>query len=267
MKSKFTDSVMYDSKTKTVVSVRDGILEYHGAELGIEPFGKVFKVYRSPETTHDIAAKMVNIPVTNGHIELTDIIPSRLKEGFVLDSVFVEMEDTEGSTTVKIRNKVTISDSLLNSIRDGKKELSLGYNADLVETDIEGCDYEQKNIEPHHLAVVEAGRCGNMCTFLDGKKREIMSFISFGDNEINDALNLNRMGVSKTEEALFETEDDLKQARRDLARTDDERLYDVVSELEDKVKVLKRHLGGPAQRIKDSAPTFASFSDRKIGTK
>ncbi|MFY4744069.1 hypothetical protein ACOTVX_11355, partial [Aliarcobacter butzleri] len=30
-------------------------------------------------------------------------------------------------------------------------------------------DFEQLNIKPHHLGIVEVGRCGDVCEFKDGK--------------------------------------------------------------------------------------------------
>ncbi len=48
-----------------------------------------------------------------------------------------------------------------------KKQLSLGYSADIVPHS--EYDFEQIDINPHHLAVVENGRCGPLCCFLDRK--------------------------------------------------------------------------------------------------
>ena len=47
---------------------------------------------------------------------------------------------------------------MLDTLNAGKKELSLGYDARLIPSD--KYDFEQRDIVPHHLAVVEAGRCG-----------------------------------------------------------------------------------------------------------
>jgi hypothetical protein len=49
----------------------------------------------------------------------------------------------------------------------GKNELSLGFKANLIEHD--EYDFEQTELEPHHLAVIERGRCGTACRFIDQK--------------------------------------------------------------------------------------------------
>ena len=47
----------------------------------------------------------------------------------------------------------------------GKNQLSLGYFAETKDHDL--YDFEQVNIVPHHLAIVEKGRCGTVCKFND----------------------------------------------------------------------------------------------------
>ena len=46
----FSDAVTYDGQMKAAISVRDGVLEYLGSELGMSPADKIFYVYRSPAT-------------------------------------------------------------------------------------------------------------------------------------------------------------------------------------------------------------------------
>jgi hypothetical protein len=43
----FNDAVEYDGAMKAAISVRDGVLEYLGSELGMEPAERIFFVYRS----------------------------------------------------------------------------------------------------------------------------------------------------------------------------------------------------------------------------
>ena len=49
----FIDSL--NTEKRTVISIRDGVQEYLGLELGLEPFDKVFKIYRSPETIRRVS--------------------------------------------------------------------------------------------------------------------------------------------------------------------------------------------------------------------
>jgi len=149
---------------KKVVSVRDGIQEYLGAEIGKEPFDKVFKIYRSPETIKEASAKMIGIPLTDDHIELEDKIPLDKFLGVVITSEIKPLENNDTLTTISVENEVFLKNMLL---LEGKNQLSLGYYADLVESEDPNYDFEQVNIIPHHLAIVENARCGDSCKFKD----------------------------------------------------------------------------------------------------
>lgn len=160
----FADLASYSETDKTAISVRDGVLEYLGAELGLEPADKVFTVYRSPATIANAAYKIPGIPVTDEHIGIDGPAPdtgSKVTESEVIDAI-----DEHTSSRLAVRNKLSMNDAALALIKD-KRQLSLGYEADLVPHS--RWDFEQLNIVPHHLAAVPAGRCGPLCSFLDRK--------------------------------------------------------------------------------------------------
>lgn len=174
IKKQFNDIASYSLKDKTAVSVRDGVLEYLGLELGLEPRDKVFTVYRSPATIANAAYAMSGIPLTDEHISLDMPAPdtgSMVSESFIIDQI-----DEATNSRLAIRNKLKISDSI-GSVLEKKNQLSLGYFASLVEHS--KWDYEQVDIVPHHLAAVESGRCGPLCSFIDRKS-------------IGDSMKLNR---------------------------------------------------------------------------
>lgn len=159
----FTDKIAYDTDSKKCISVRDGVQEYYGAEIGLEPSNKIFTVYRSPETIKDASAKMEGLPLTIGHVSLdTPPIPS----GSVITSSIIDLLDNTTSTTVAVENMLKLNDEMKQIEH---KEFSLGYYADIVPHSGE-FDYEQIGIIPHHLALVEAGRCGSVCSFSDSNK-------------------------------------------------------------------------------------------------
>lgn len=164
----FRDSAVFDPKERTAISVRDGVLEYLGAELGMVPADRIVRVYRSPATIANTAMKMRGIPITDEHVSLD--LPAPSSGGFVADAELMDAHDPATASTIAIRNKLAISDTLGMAVEAGKRELSLGYMADLVpyEGD-EDFDFEQRNIAPHHLATVERGRCGSTCSFIDRK--------------------------------------------------------------------------------------------------
>lgn len=181
----FTDRLPFDTATKTVVSVRDGVQEYMGAEIGQEPADKVFTVYRSPATVGNIALDMASLPLTDNHIEVGGDVPNPV--GKVLDAKLVDLKDDAVSATLGVRNGVELNDTMLGLVESGKRELSLGYNARLVPHDT--YDFEQLDIAPHHLAVVDAGRCGSACSFIDNETDAMK--ITFLDEDGN--LNLEEM--------------------------------------------------------------------------
>ncbi len=164
----FTQEVSFiDSSNiekKTVISIRDGIQEYLGLELGLEPFDKVFKIYRSPETIRALKDKLIGIPLIENHIEPIGDIKESLKKGQILNSEEVENIDNSLDSTLAIRNEITL---FKDKLEFNHKQLSLGYTAQMVPS--AEYDFEQLNIKPHHLGIVEVGRCGDVCEFKDEK--------------------------------------------------------------------------------------------------
>lgn len=158
--------VTFDESGKTLISVRDGVQEYAGIEIGLQPYDKTFKVYRSAETIKSIVSELKNLPITDGHVELTDIPADKIK-GFVDASELVKYENIDLASTIAIKNNVKLHDNVVQLL-DSKNELSLGYFAETKEHDV--YDFEQVNIIPHHLAIVENGRCGSVCKFRDERK-------------------------------------------------------------------------------------------------
>jgi len=164
----FTDAVKWDGDEKTAISVRDGMLEYLGAELGMEPAEQVFTVYRSPATIARANQAMAGIPLTDEHVTVGQDVEQPV--GTVLDSEIIDFIDEETASHLALRNRIKITDAITGALQTGKRELSLGYNARLVPHS--RFDFEQVDIQPHHLAVVPAGRCGSACSFIDRKPTE-----------------------------------------------------------------------------------------------
>jgi len=161
----FSDTVTYDGAMKSAISVRDGVLEYLGSELGMEPEDRIFYVYRSPATIASAASLMPGIPLLSEHIEPgteDSDATSRVKSASLVDAF-----DTSTASTLAIRNMISVAPEIQGQLESGKRELSLGYTGNLVPHD--KYDFEQRDIIPTHLAVVERGRCGSGCRFLDRK--------------------------------------------------------------------------------------------------
>lgn len=161
----FADKMKWDGASKTAISVRDGVLEYYGHEIGQEPADKVFTVYRSPATIANVRDMMADIPLTNDHVDTDEAVAEPV--GKVTSASVIDLFDDVTDARIGIKNTVDVSDEMLAELELGKRELSLGYKAELIPHD--KYDFEQTNITPHHLAVVDAGRCGAACSFLDKK--------------------------------------------------------------------------------------------------
>ncbi len=161
----FRDAVVFNASEKQAISVRDGVIEYLGIELKMNPPDQVFTVYRSPATIANTAPKMRGIPITDDHVSLDVTPPS--DGGFVAEAKMIDASDPNVKATIAIHNQLALSDTLLAAVEAGKRELSLGYHADLIPHD--EYDFEQRNIRPHHLAALQSGRCGSMCSFIDRK--------------------------------------------------------------------------------------------------
>ena len=76
------------------------------------------------------------------------------------------------------------------------KQLSLGYKAKTLPS--ADYDFEQTEIIPHHLAIVEAGRCGDVCEFKDEKGVKPMDL-----NELLAKLKEKLTDISDSDKALI----------------------------------------------------------------
>lgn len=226
----FTQSISFtdnssNAEKRTVISIRDGIQEYLGAELGIEPFDKVFKIYRSPETIKELKDKLKDIPLIENHIEPEGTIDDDLKRGKIIDSEIVENIDNESDSTIAIKNEISL---FKDKLEFEYEQLSLGYKATTLPS--AKYDFEQFNILPHHLGIVEAGRCGDVCKFQDqrGVKRmnleELMAklkeFLDSSSDEDKASLvkMLDEM-FPKKETAVTDSEEEVAKKFEDAKKT------------------------------------------------
>lgn len=172
----FKDRIAYDASTKSIVSCRDGVQEYYGHELGINPANKLFTVFRSANTIRNITKLMDGLPITDDHIEFDDNISKDLIIGSIIDTKVVKNIIDKTDTTINLTHKADIVEKLIS---DNSKELSLGYQSGMIEHD--KYDFEQTDIVPHHLAVVSAGRCGDVCKINDrkGETMDVKEFRKF----------------------------------------------------------------------------------------
>lgn len=182
----------------TPIVTSTGIFEY-----GL-PDGGVRRELRLPEHVFDkkslasYAGKPVIITHEAGSIDkdnvMKEIVGTILSEGF-----------RDGSD---VRCKVVIHN--IDKVKKTPyRELSLGYNLDLIEEPGEwnGEPYDaiQTNIRINHLAIVESARAGEQAHLnLDGKKVELDDKKSKGGNRKMDGNTTRRDSVAMTPEELVE---------------------------------------------------------------
>lgn len=181
----FRDEALYDPETRTALTVRDGILEYLGAEIGKQPPEKVFTIYRSPATIAKIASMMNGLPITDEHVQPVKGVPPSNPIGTISGVDIVDLKDMETSSMLALKNTLEFTQGVPD-----KREFSLGYFGDLRPHDV--YDFEQFDLVPHHLAVVEHGRCGSVCSFLDHKKKENIE-VKFTFNDEDGVISLEKI--------------------------------------------------------------------------
>ncbi len=184
----FHDRAILDLATKRLVSMRDGVLEYLGHEIGREPADQTFYVYRPPSALANASRSMDGLPIVDGHIDPEGEPPQT--ESYILDTQVVELAKQETETTLACSHRASVGQDLQAAIESGKREVSLGYTADLVDTER---GIEQINIQPHHLAAETEGRCGPSCSFMDHRKPVTDGDMSMfgkkkGENSIHQAF-------------------------------------------------------------------------------
>lgn len=150
--------------TTTAKLARIGAMQYLGEEIGKTP-NKVYDVYVeaedlfSPETIKSFE----NTPVTIEHPEEMFVDSSNWHELAVGHITNIRPDSS---------NEYLLGDVVINSpkaievIRDGKIEVSCGYDAELIDANGK---IKKANIKGNHLAIVDEGRCGDKCKLGDGK--------------------------------------------------------------------------------------------------
>lgn len=167
-------NIEVDSNNYTTIRdntiTKEGVFEYSGRSLGLAGLdaNRLYPVYRPKEEIE----KMVKawnengdkpIPIIEGHVVLN-------KEG-MNGSVSYDEKPAQGvlfalkSQLGKVLGDITLySKKIIDTIRGGKNELSLGYACEYIPEHgvFNGkiYDFVQKNLYPNHLAIVQKGKMG-----------------------------------------------------------------------------------------------------------
>ncbi len=244
--------------TVDAVIARTGIQKYLNSELGDEGTG-IVGVYRPVEevTSDESLNSFINVPVTNEHP--TEMVTVDNVKKYGKGSISnVNVVQLDGESALKTILTITDKDLIAN-IQSGKKELSVGYTNVLVQKDgtYKGEDYKyiQTDIIANHVAVVDAGRCGGICSLMldaESNKNEkdeynMKIIINGTEFEVEEALAAEIEKLKASSEKMEDMEEEVKEsldralkandkltAKYDLLKKDT-KSYDSVIELNDAV--------------------------------
>lgn len=221
---KFTDKISLDEIRFTsagfLVSTpkvsRVGIMEYDARELGFDE-EKILKVYRdeSEVFSKESIASYAYKPITNGHPPI--FVDSKNWKDYSIGQIGGEILRDGEFVRVPI---CLMDDAAIEVMKSGRKELSMGYEAELCfeEGEYNGEHYDavQKNLRMNHLALCDQARGGPELKIGDKKVEKKMSDVKLKTMKIGGIS----VQVSDTAEEVIQKEMDEKD--EEIKAKDDE---------------------------------------------
>lgn len=268
--------------TVTVPITRPGVFPYQRSDGTIQMEAKLPEELFSDATIRSACSK----PVTDDHPDELVTLDNFARYAKGLSHTDARVQD------FKLYVSMTITDkALIEKIRNGKREISIGFLSDIVAESGEYAgqryEYVQRNIEINHIAIVDKGRAGpevsirgdssawqieiekggdnQMATFkIDGKEYEIDSAVKAHIEALQAKLDAAEMKVKEfdalqgrfdaTEAKLKAVEKELEEAKKNQLSAD---------ELDKKVKERVELITSAAKFLGDSFD-FAGKTDREI---
>ncbi|MDC4638513.1 DUF2213 domain-containing protein [Acinetobacter baumannii] len=199
---------------RDVPIARIGTLMYADGEVPVaaDNTGLII-IYRGEEVLFDpiTIASAEGKPITDDH-PADWVTPDNWKElskGFGKD-----VRRGEGADSDYLMADLLVTDKeTIQKVLDGKVEISLGYDADYLETS-KGKGL-QSNIRVNHIALVEKGRCGSRCSIGD-------SFMSAKKTQKKEPWYQNLLGLKRTVDQALEEADKTVDSDDDDKTEDDE---------------------------------------------
>ena len=242
------------------VAARTGVYQYLSSELDLDGPERIVNVYRSPEEVFAPAsmATYADKDVTNDHPD--DLVSSEtFKE---VSSGHVRGAEQQGDNVevdLIIKDQTAIDD-----VQSGKAELSPGYLAEYVYApgvapDGTAYEYEQRDIQINHVAVVEAARGGKVARIFDHKPKGVPMAQRkvFLDSKKSRSIILDEEAASVVEDAVAALQ---KFADEESDRAD--KAEATKDEAEEKLEEAKKETSDAAigARVKETLDTIATGS-------
>ena len=155
-----------------VAIARTGMMIYGPDETPISagPEG-VTKIFREADEVFraETIASAMGKSVTNDHPE-DDVKPESWKD--LTHGIMMNVRRGAGAMDdLLIGDLLVTTPEGIAAVREGKREVSLGYEADY--TEVSPGIGQQSNIIINHIALVEQGRCGPRCAIKDHKSKDL----------------------------------------------------------------------------------------------
>ena len=256
---------------RNVPIARIGIQQYRGQEIGMEDSEKIYDVVRPEEEVFNEAAiaSFEGKPVTNNHPP-EQVTPENVKlyEMGHAQNVRRGVGEFEDFLVADLH----IHDAeLIDAIRAGKRQISCGYENDLVEKDGK---LVQTNIRGNHVAVVDEGRAGVKASIMDSinttaEKAERTSKMSKKSN----LLKLFGLAArDKSDEELTRLALDTADALEEQAEVKEELTAPEQAEVEAKIEdasdeLRLKDIGAMLAKILDLLTTKAEPEEAKVEVK
>ncbi|MDQ3203084.1 MAG: DUF2213 domain-containing protein [Pseudomonadota bacterium] len=188
------------------IAARTGVYQYLSSELDLDGPERIVNVYRSPEEVFspESMATYLDKDVTNDH-------PDDLVDSTTFKEVSVgHVRGVERDGDNLIVDMIIKDQSAIDDIQSGKSELSPGYLAEYVEApgiapDGTAYEYEQRDIQINHNAVVEAARAGKVARIFDHKPKGITHMATrkvFLDSKKSRSIILGEEAATVVEDAV-----------------------------------------------------------------
>lgn len=243
------------------IAARTGVYQYLSSELDLDGPERIVNVYRSPEEVFkpESMATYADKDVTNDHPD--DLVDSttfkEVSSGHVRGAA-QQGENVEVDLIIK-------DQSAIDDIDSGKAELSPGYLAEYVHApgvapDGTPYEYEQRDIQINHVAVVEAARGGKVARIFDHKPKGITHMATrkvFLDSKKSRSIILDEEAATVVEDAVAALQ---KFADEESERAD--KAEATKDEAEEKLEEAKKETSDAAigARVKETLDTIATGS-------
>lgn len=150
---------------------RTGVMLYKDGEIEGVQGGRdgLIRIHRNPDVVFhpDAIASFEGKPFTNDH-PVDDVTPENWRE--LAQGHLQNVHRGEGDLSeFLIGDLLAMDKDTIDDIRSGKREVSLGYDADYEQ--IEPGIGRQTKIVGNHIALVDRGRCGPSCSIRDGSSK------------------------------------------------------------------------------------------------